>query len=197
MKRTVFLLAVLLTTAATTVWSQGLQFGVKAGLNVSTLTGDGDFKYKPGFVVGVTLDAPLASDVYLLTGLELSQKGAKQELLGIKASTSPLYIQLPVKVGYKIEIADGTYFVPQAGPYVAYGVGGKSSIAGIKTDAFGDDGTFKNFDFGLGVGFGLDLDHFNLTIGYDIGLTNIAKDIPLIKYSEKNGNLFVTLGYKF
>ena len=60
-------------------------FGVKAGMNLSTITGDetDDVKAKIGFNVGVTLDYTLTSDLYLLTGLELSTKGCKEDV-GLK-----------------------------------------------------------------------------------------------------------------
>jgi hypothetical protein len=220
MKRSVLLAALLASVVSTTVYSQDLRFGVKAGLNLSnmSITNVDNIKYKPGFVVGVTLDIPVASDIYVLTGLELSQKGFKltnSQSVGTvkveeKLTTSPLYLQLPVHIGYKIEIADGTYFVPQAGPYLAYGLGGKGhqkfsgEVAGFAAGTdndyalFGSDGGLKNLDLGIGVGFGLEIDHINLNIGYDIGLINVAKISESDNDSSaKNGNLFVTVGYKF
>jgi hypothetical protein len=216
MKRVLLITTMLLAIGVYT-WSQDVTFGVRGGLNVSTAMGEdiGDYaKYKPGFKIGVTLDYGISNGIYLLTGLELAQKGFKSTEtysswntgVSYKVTASPLYLQLPLNIGYKIELAENTWFVPQAGPYVAYGIAGKvsskvaGSVAGIggeidaSHDFFSEDGGYKNFDFGIGVGAGLEIDHLGLNLGYELGLINISKnsDSPV-----KNGNLFVTVGYKF
>lgn len=163
-------------------------FGVKAGVNLSNVSGDVDgSKAKVGFNAGVTLDYGFTSDVYLLTGLELTTKGFK--IKDEDGSANLMYLQLPVHVGYKLSIVEDTKIVFHAGPYVAYGIGGKTG--GV--DSFGKD-RFDAFDFGLGLGVGAEFGKIGVGLGYDFGLVNI---IDAGGANIKNMNAYLTLGYKF
>jgi hypothetical protein len=73
-----------------------LTFGVKAGMNMSNVSGDfEDSKLKVGFNVGVTADYALTPDFYLLTGLEFTTKGSKvDDNTNLKLNLS--YLQLPI-----------------------------------------------------------------------------------------------------
>ncbi len=166
-------------------------FGVKGGLNLSNISGDvSESKAKIGFNVGITLDYGFTPDVYLLTGLELTTKGFKEDG---DASSNLMYLQLPVHVGYKLSVAENTKIVFHAGPYVAYGIGGKTAAGDIKVDSFGED-RFNAFDFGLGLGVGAEFGKIGVGLGYDFGLTNI---IDLGGANVKNMNAYLTIGYKF
>ena len=190
-----------------------LTFGVKAGVNLSNFSGDvEDNKAKPGFNVGVTVDYALTSDLYLLSGLEFTTKGAKSEYeeteqgvkVNVTATANPMYLQLPVHLGYKIGISENTKIVLHAGPYLAYGIGGKlkeeakANVAGVNanvsadTDFFGKE-AFKNFDFGLGLGAGVEFGKINAGLGYDLGLANISREDGKLR----NMNAYLTVGYKF
>ncbi len=188
-----------------------LTFGVKAGMNISNFSGDGDSDSKFGFNAGVTVDYALSSDLYLLSGLELTTKGAKDEVSatvsGIYAKTkftaTPMYLQLPVHVGYKLTVTEATKIVFHAGPYIAYGIGGKvktevsTNASGKdvsdenKEDFFGDEGA-KRFDFGVGLGAGVEFGKIGVGLGYDFGLTKLYDE-----GNNKNMNAYLTVGYKF
>lgn len=201
MKRTMksLLVAVVAILAVTSLNAQEnkLTFGVKAGMNLSNFTGDADMDAKIGFNAGVTMDYAITNEMYVLTGLELNSKGAKQSLEGDKVTMNLLYLQLPVHFGYKLQVAEATKLVFHAGPYVGFGVAGKSSATvdgeKVKEDSFGDEG-FKRFDFGLGLGVGAEFGKIGVGLGYDFGLLNI---IDANGASVKNGNFYVSVGYKF
>lgn len=166
-----------------------ITFGVKAGVNLSNVSGDVDgSKAKIGFNAGVTLDYGFTPDIYLLTGLELTTKGLKED----GASANLMYLQLPVHVGYKLSVADATKIVFHAGPYVAYGIGGKTG--GV--DSFGKN-RFDTFDFGLGLGVGAEFGKIGVGLGYDFGLVNIIDTDLIGGANVKNMNAYLTLGYKF
>ncbi|MDR2627455.1 MAG: PorT family protein [Dysgonamonadaceae bacterium] len=207
MRNFVFVTAILLATG-TSVFAQGLQFGVKAGGNLSSVIVSKDvdgLKSKPGFQVGVTVDYGLSGNLYLLSGLEVVQKGFKieQKYEGEKytSTSSPLYLQLPIYVGYKIDLGV-VKFVPQVGPYIAYGLGGKVKQEGFgeteEYDFFGKDSNFKRLDFGLGMGVGVEFGKIGVTVGYNLGLVNIVDEQEdSDDSSAKNGSLFLSVGYKF
>ena len=188
-----------------------LTFGVKAGMNLSNFSGDGDSDSKIGFNAGVTVDYALSSDLYLLSGLELTTKGAKAEYsesesgvsVKYKATATPMYLQLPVHLGYKLTVTEGTKIVFHAGPYIAYGIGGKTKAKASanalsidinhedKEDFFGDEGA-KRFDFGVGLGAGVEFGKIGVGLGYDFGLTKLYD-----AGNNKNMNAYLTVGYKF
>ena len=113
-----------------------------------------------------------------------------------------MYLQLPVHYAYKMDVTPGTRIVFHAGPYVAYGIGGKrnASIGNIDADwdvdnIFGDAMTqYKPFDAGLGLGVGAEFGPILVDLGWDMGLVNISNadngDI-------KNQNAYLSVGYKF
>jgi hypothetical protein len=204
----VFLSALILLLAGTNVPAQRFQLGVKAGGNLATVSINGEadgLMSIPGFQAGLTVDYGFKGCLYLLTGLEITQKGftleTTYEVVSVTATAKPLYLQLPLHIGYKIDLGV-VRFVPRLGTYVAYGLGGKitekASYAGISEteslDYFGGDAV-KKLDFGLGLGAGMEWGRLGLTLGYDFGLANIhpARN----EASVRNNNLFLTAGYKF
>jgi len=190
-----------------------ITFGVKAGMNISNVSGDfEDSKAKVGFNVGVTLDYALVNDFYLMTGLDFTTKGSKvgdDGDMNLKLNLS--YLQLPVHVGYKLPVANGTNILFHAGPYVAFGVDGKWKVkqgsSEISVGAFSDDAEdvgikMKRFDFGLGFGLGAEFGKINAGVNCDFGLINIADfgimdGIDASNVSVKNMNVAISVGYKF
>jgi len=176
-------------------------FGVKAGINFSNIGGDiNNTEAKLGFNIGATLDYGLTSDIYLLTGLDLTSKGfkIKEDYSNSKTKAGLIYIQLPVHVGYKLIVSNDTEITFHIGPYMAYGIGGKykKNLEGLKTEGSTFDVfSFNRFDFGLGIGVQADFKNVGVGLGYDWGLSNISK----IKEEGKirNKNIYITLGYKF
>ena len=198
-----------------------ISFGVKAGLNLSSFGGDKEYKdmdSKLGFNAGLTLDYNIMGDLYLLSGLELTTKGAKEsykdEYEDYTVTINPMYLQIPIHVGYKFELSEGMKFVVNAGPYFAYGLGGKiktkeDGITG-SIDIFKDqdiDGFnikgMKRFDLGIGVGLGLEFGALKFGLGYDLGLLNPTPSYSDYEdYEESNekftlNNLYLTVGFKF
>lgn len=174
-------------------------FGIKGGVNMSNFGGDPkDTDARAGWNAGLTFDLSLPANFYLASGVELTTKGAKYKVDGIddKISASPLYIQLPVHIGYKINVAPMTRIVFHGGPYWAYGIGGKNKWNGEKHDFFGkDEGEIaKRNDFGLGIGAGVELWKFTAGVGVDFGLLNISR---VDNFNVKTQNSYFSLGYKF
>ena len=191
-------IAVLFSTAT---YAQDLKFGVNAGMNLSNMSGDYDnTKANIGFQVGVTVDYFLTPEIFLQSGLSFTTKGVKfDDLPGISdPKIGESYLQLPIRVGYSIPVSDGFNINFNVGPYLAYGVGGKTkmNILGVsgEGDTFGDNGAHERFDFGVGAGVGADFGPIAVNIGYEYGITNASK---IDNVSVHNNNAFLTLGYKF
>ncbi|NDV96978.1 PorT family protein [Dysgonomonas sp. 521] len=190
-----------------------LTFGIKAGMNISNFSGDGvdDSDARIGFNAGVTLDITLTPDVYLLTGLEFTTKGAKTKglvnatdasgaLIEGSGKCNPMYLQLPLHIGYKIGTLGDMRFVVHTGPYIAYGIAGSYKVDGkaagmesIDTDIF-SSAFFKKFDMGLGFGVGAEFGKICTAINCDFGLINISK---MEGEKIRNMSVAISVGYKF
>lgn len=195
--KSLFLTAFLFTALAA---SAQLSFGVKAGLNMSTITDVDDSKMKIGYKIGPTVEYALDENMAIQSALLLSSKGVKRDVLDYTRNAN--YLELPISFAYKYPIAYDTKIYANAGPYFAYGIFGKTKtkteVAGVeretKYDTFDDD-RMKNFDMGLTFGVGLEITQFNFGLNYDLGLTKISDEI--LYKDSKNGNFWISLGYKF
>lgn len=182
-------------------------FGVKAGVNLINMTGDiSDLDYKIAVQGGVTFDYAFNPEFSLISGLELTTKGSKYHgymtnldgyLSDMFVNINLMYMQLPVHAAYKMSINPNTKFVFQAGPYVAYGIAGKTTIKdGIEKQSENSfsTGRIKDFDFGFGLGAGLEFGKIVTKLGYEFGVINVM-DNETGKLKNRNASL--TLGYQF
>ena len=180
-----------LTVGAVHAQDKPVLLGVKAGVNLSTLGADlKDSKYVFKYQVGITADLAFSENLYLLTGLDFQAKGAKLD--GVKYN--PIYLQLPVTVGYKFDLGNNTRLVLNAGPYLAYGIGGKTKGGEAGSQKLFKDDIFKRLDYGVIGGVGVEFDRFTVSAGYDLGLRNIS-DATGTK--ARNRNAYLTVGVKF
>lgn len=195
-----------------------LSFGLKGGFNFSKLGGDIDnSKFKMALQFGLVINYELTSNIYGLSGIEISSKGAKVDAAeGVDLKFSPLYIQFPFHAGYRFDLPKGVKGFVHAGPYVAVGVSGSykqtidTDLMKQKTDDdFFGSYQFRRFDFGAGIGVGVELNKTVLTLGYDQGIVNIAnakggklvfdEGIAISKENPtvRTQNLYLTVGYRF
>jgi len=199
MKKSV--LTVLFALFCTMSFAQ-LSFNVKAGLNLSSYIGDNSdhSKFKPGVRLGVGMEYQFTNtNIWSFqTGLNFISKGVKGDGVTdawdvVDVTINQLYLELPLMVGARIHTASNFDLLFKGGPYLAYGVGGKTKIDGVseKADTFGDDG-LKRFDAGLGLGVAFEFG--NIVVGVETGtsFTKVASGV-----SAHNLSALATIGYKF
>lgn len=192
-------------------------FGVRMGFGLSTLSGEGYFDdTDPIFNlnVGAAVMYGLSPKVDLETGLYYTKKGFYAEPSPDYEVTCNLYyLEIPVMVGYKWEVSDPLKINFMAGPYVAYGVNGKTktklsnvvyntttnepaenneSEKTINTDSF-EDG-FNRFDSGVkaSINFTIKKD-FLLGVTYEHGFANVSDT----KDDAFNRMVALSLGFNF
>lgn len=177
------------TTSKSAASSSPIRFGLKAGLNVSTLSGDG-LKAKAGFYAGAFATIPVAQDFSVQPEVLYSAMGAKDKY----DSNSKLnlgYISVPVMLQYNA--LPNLYF--EAGPQFNFLISSKVKDNSVTIDA--KDMT-RGFDFGVGIGAGY---YFTPNIGVNVryvaGLSDIAKNRIDGSDSVRNGAFQVGLAYKF
>ena len=184
-----------------------LSFNVKAGLNLSSYIGDNSdhSKFKPGARVGVGMEYQ--------SSLFFSQKGAKYSegydgsIIDADADVkiNQLYLELPINVQFRFNIADNTNLVIATGPYLACGVGGKTKVDGgasvgsinitgdDKIDTFGNDGLdYNRFDAGWNIGLGVEFGRILVGLDTQLGFCKVMDG-----NAPHNANIGITLGYKF
>ena len=221
MKKLKLSLVIALLGVVSLVSAQSAFLNVKGGLNMSNFYGDNlnDKNMKSGFHIGVGADLEFLHNISLQTGLYYSSKGAKYTYSSaitedVEFNVSANYIQLPIHIAYKLDVSPGTKLVFHAGPYMAYGIGGKRKIDSKYTedlnqffgknevDTFDKDWGFKPFDIGVGIGVGAEFGLIFIDLGWDMGLKDISRSAlknisKSNKVTAKNQSAYLSLGYKF
>jgi hypothetical protein len=205
-----FLIVVLMLGWGISAFAQ-VTFGVRAGFNLSSMVSKDDqynyanemnYKMKPGFNVGPTLELPFGKMFSFETALLFTTLGVKDEYDygggSSKETLSLLYLQLPLTAKATFDVG-GLKVYADLGPYLGCGLSGK-----WKSDKYDDEdvkwGTstedhYKRFDFGLHLGASVGISAFEIGLTYDLGLSNIASDTQ-DGYKEMNRVLALNLGYK-
>jgi len=165
-------------------------FGVKAGVNVATLSfsdSSDEVKSKVGAVAGVFVGKSVNDNVGVQAEALFSQKGAKDKSSDFKINLG--YIDVPV-LAVLGSSAKETSVQFLTGPQMSFNTKAESSSGGTTVD-FKDE--VKSTDFGWVVGARVGQKRFHVDLRYVFGLTNIAKDDD---DSAKNRVLSVTVGVK-
>ena len=136
------------------------------------------------------LSSNIKNNIRFLTGIEYISKGGKDP----GTTTHLNYLEVPFYVTYWTNpIAKGNIF-GGLGPYIAYGIGGKTKTSTDEWKSFSDKGDFKPFDAGLTFTAGYKMTNsFSFRIAYDKGMVNTAKDAPNSK--THNNTLSLNIGY--
>lgn len=162
-----------------------VKFGPKVGVNLSTMTlKSSGISFDPsmqvGFHVGVISEISVTDNLVLQPGIFYSTKGSKFKVsysqLSYEASIAPSYVDIPVNVLYYFG-SGKTKISLFAGPYLAYGISGKSENDGETSDiSFGntDNNDMKPLDFGLNIGVGVNLNGLVISAQYGLGLANLV-----------------------
>lgn len=179
-----------------------VKWNVNAGIGMASWYGDDSdgtdakFAYK----IGVGMEVPFNQVWSFQSGLNFISKGVSGDEVTdgwdvVDVSINQLYLELPLMVGARIHTASNFDLLFKAGPYLAYGVGGKiKAEAGNesgKADTFGDDG-LKRFDAGLGLGVAFEFDKIVLGVETNTGLTKLMGGLD-----AQNISAMLTVGYKF
>ncbi len=93
-----------------------IKFGPKVGLNLSTetLKAQGvsiDSKFLVGYNFGIISEIPLKDKFVLQPGILFSTKGSNYTIDGIDRTITPIYIELPINLVYKIDLSQARLFV--------------------------------------------------------------------------------------
>lgn len=205
--------------------SQTLRGGVNFA-NVS-ITNDGDVdenKMLTSFQVGFTGDLEIADILFFQPGILLTGKGSKTQsgettdATYYRATTNPLYIEIPATFLLKTPTGPVKFFAG-AGPYIAIGIAGKNKVNGkfLGTSfssenniEWSDDdpstldyeegagyGIMKRFDYGINAVAGVEFTKTVLSAHYGHGLAKLQSGSNSSADDKNKHRVFsVTLGIK-
>ena len=158
MNRKISLLtAIILSTIFTqaqqkTVHAGKTSMGLRGGINFQNINGKNDNGDKlkndilTGFNIGLNAEIPVGIDFYFQPGLLYTIKGAKgtDVILGqtFNSKIKISYLELPLNLLYKPMLGKG-HLLLGFGPYVAFGISGKTTYEGGGTSQSADI-KFKN-----------------------------------------------------
>ncbi|KOH43751.1 porin family protein [Sunxiuqinia dokdonensis] len=186
MKRLIILSSVLCLLVSPAIMAQESVTGIKGGLNLSSLTTDGndDKNLKLGFHAGLYNKIAISESFAIQPELLYSVKGMKLDydnstMADGETKFNLNYIDLPVKLVFNLS----EDFEFQAGPYISYLVNANLDTNAEVLDYFQIDSedevdrkNFNTLDYGLSFGLGFDLQSVLIGFNYNLGLNQVAKD---------------------
>jgi hypothetical protein len=203
---------------------------LRGGLNLAnvSITDNGkvdDAKMLASFQVGIIGDVNVSDFFAIQPGILVTGKGSKtqdgdpSDANYFKATTNPIYIEIPVNFVFKGPISKDSKFFAGAGPYLAFGIAGKNKTEGkFLGTAFSSEkdiewsnddpttlnyeegagfGIMKRFDYGLNGTAGFDLNKVVLSVNYGLGLAKLQSGSNS-SADDKNKHrvLSFTIGFK-
>ena len=202
---------------------------LRGGVNLAnvTISENGridEAKAITSFQAGLIGDISLGQFVSLQPGLLVTGKGSKTQSGEttdpnyFKATSNPLYLEVPLNLVFKFGANDGPKFFAGAGPYLAIGIAGKNKAEGKFLGTFfssesdidwsNDDpttlnyeegvgfGIMKRFDYGLNGTAGIDLKKAVLSVNYGLGLAKLQSGSENSDDNNKHRVLSFTIGFK-
>jgi len=171
-------------------------YGMRLGLNVSSVTGD--FKEVAGSKAGLNLGGVIGlrvsetTPIFLESGLYYTQRGGKKD----KENYVNLnYLEIPILMKYGVQVSDDIAVLPFIGPTFALGIAGQTKHEGEAKHSSYDD--CNRADVGIKLGCGAEYNKLYLELGYQFGITNVAKEVDNTSLSAHNGAFFVNIGMNF
>ena len=192
-------LCLILACATTT---QAQKISIRGGYNMSSIkekvdnSSDGMFesKMRSGFHLGGLVDFSINKKLSFETGIGVTSKGTSfnmNELASLFAPGATMemkvkttYLEVPITLKYTQELNDNLDLFLQAGPYVGFGISGKTEISmelDGDTETEEDDIIWGNdeandmlthLDAGLTFGGGMSIGSVLVGVSYDLGLNN-------------------------
>lgn len=211
-----------------------IRFGVKAGANISKLSGHtsqdliNDIRGAGSYQAGLLAKMKLTNFLCLQPELLLSNKGgilandqsnaALNALSAVVGKPIPnslhlktTYLELPLNFQVGLSLGNLARVYGQAGPYVSVLLadnlkGAEDFYEAYKNflDKYDGAKPLNSFDYGIGLGAGIELFFLQLSVKYDFGLNEFKEvagitgtDVNSLFSSLKNRNLSISLALLF
>lgn len=225
----ILIAGVLTIVACSVVQAQRPTAFIKGGVNFANISikengGTDDNNMLVGFHVGLQGDLPFLGFLSIQPGIFFSTKGSKTQTGSpsdanyFKATTNPMYVEIPVNAVFKAPITEQTNFFVGAGPYIAMGIAGKNKVDyKIANASFHSEkniewtsdenssdplanlgySRMRRFDYGLNGTAGVEGNKAIVSVNYGYGLSKLRPDSKnSVNDNNKHRVISITVGFK-
>lgn len=231
-------MALLLGLSTALGYSQ-VKISVQGGNGLNTITENENYKTMLGFRFGAGFEFPINRTWSMQTGLQVlnrkynfndtdeafftTEEGGKVFMaVEAKSKINAFYVQIPLKAAAYLPLSNSCGLQFSAGPYIAYGIGGKynlkmTSVSSEYLDndndndinhgqitkaetfnshhkTFDKDNGFKRLDIGLSLGVDVKYKQLFVGIGVEYGLLPVSKEFQkdYFKYMQQKDQTLVS-----
>jgi hypothetical protein len=188
------LLAVVVALALTSSVASAQEVGVKAGINVSSVSdnvaGDPTHSSRVGVVGGVFIARPVRPSLSLQAEALISVRGAKAGTV----KTHVTYFEIPLLARLSVARSSGPAGFVFTGPSLAFKMKASESDGATSQDI---GKSVNGFDLGWVIGAGMDFTGLVVDARYTLGLSNIASNVASAMGAVKNRTFALMAGIKF
>ncbi len=165
-------LLTLLVIAGFAMHAQNVNFGLKGGLNLATLSNNNNsqgYKNRAGMHAGLLAQVHLGPNMAIQPEVVYSSQGTKYNVGDQEHNLKLNYVNVPLMVQAKV--GGGLY--AQAGPQIGFLIGTADKVNDVETGFFSTE-DFKKTDVAIGFGLGYaGASPIGIDARYNLGLTNI------------------------
>lgn len=190
---------------------ENIYWGVRFGMTAASLSGDLDASSKVGMTLAgiVGLRPSDNTPVFIESGLYYTERGGKNGTYDVvkrapEGSVTRVgynILEIPLTIKYGLKVSDQIAVLPFFGPYFSYAISGKTKQTVKDTNESESVGTFdekkachgglNRASMGLKLGVGAEYNKIYLELGYQFGITNIAKEE---NFSGRSNAFFANIG---
>jgi len=194
---------------------ENVYWGVRFGMTAASLSGDLDVSAKAGMTLAgvVGLRPSDNTPVFIESGLYYTERGGKNGgpysgcralKEGEKGSVTRVgynILEIPLTIKYGLKVSDEIAVLPFFGPYFSYAFSGKtkqtvegateSKSVGTFDEKEAFHGGLNRASMGVKLGVGAEYNKIYLEVGYQFGITNIAKRDG---FSGRSNAFFANIG---
>ena len=166
-----------------------IYYGIRLGMTAANLSGDTESpRLESGSKVGMTLAGVVgmrvsaSTPLFLESGLYYTERGAKN--IGYSN------LEIPLLIKYGVKATEDIAILPFVGPYFARAGWGKTKQYTMEGDTFtkkvekvgtfdekkAANGGLNRLNMGFKIGCAAEYNKLYVELGYQIGVSNIAKD---------------------
>ena len=190
---------------------ENIYWGVRFGMTAASLSGDLDASSKVGMTLAgiVGLRPSDNTPVFIESGLYYTERGGKNGTYDVekrapKGSVTRVgynLLEIPLTIKYGLKVSDEIAVLPFFGPYFSYAISGKTKQTELGKTESESVGTFdekkachgglNRASMGLKLGVGAEYNKIYFELGYQFGITNIAKEE---NFSGRSNAFFANIG---
>ncbi len=189
-----------------TLDEDNVYYGIRIGFTSASISGDTDEGYdldldsKMGLELGgvIGLRVSPTFPLFLESGLYYAERGAKKGNLKVGYNN----LEIPLLIKYGVKVGDDMAVLPFFGPVFSYAFGGKTQWTdedgkhkvGTFDEKKAATGGLRRANFGLKLGCGFEFNMLYAEVGYQFGVSDIAKYDDITAHSNA---FFANIGINF